>query len=148
MSDKTLERILGRRSPEVAEHDDGDADDHGCFGWLRGVRERALMLELRKRSGHIKSFGYAWLETAEFDPSEGIILYYPGHVVRIRGANLNGSDGPSPLASLFRGILSHRVPWLTELPTPTIPTTPTPSSSGPNPTLAHASMAAVVAIEW
>lgn len=156
MSDRTLDRILGRRPVDELAHvgDDDGIDDLGCFGWLRGVRERALMLELRKRTGHIKAFGYAWLECAEFDPSDGITLYFPGHVVRIRGTNLNGAGGgvgvregggaggaaSEPQTSIFRGIQSHRVPWLCELPSDLSVASP-PLSSGPP-------AAAVRAIEW
>ncbi len=87
-------------------------DDLGSFGWLRGVKDRALMLELRKRNGNITAVGYAWLEKAEFDPSDGITLYVSGQQYRIRGRNLNADLGGR--ARLFQGILRHRVPWIQE----------------------------------
>jgi hypothetical protein len=36
-------------------------DDLGAFGWLRGVRDRALMLELRRKDDSVMAFAYAWL---------------------------------------------------------------------------------------
>jgi hypothetical protein len=47
------------------------AADLGAFGFLRGVRDRAVMLELRWKDGSVVAFAYAWLERAGFDPSEG-----------------------------------------------------------------------------
>ena len=49
-----------------------------AFGFLRGVRDRAIMLELRHRDGRISAVGYAWLSGAEFDPSAGITLSFGG----------------------------------------------------------------------
>ncbi len=119
MADSPLDRILGRRTPADSEADTPPGSEtevgHGCFGWLRGIRDRAIMLELRKKTGHVKGFGYAWLESAEYDPSDGITLYFPGHVVRIRGKNLNAASADRTLAGLFGGILRHRVPWAQEL---------------------------------
>jgi hypothetical protein len=87
-------------------------DDFGAFGWLRGVRERALMLELRRKTGTVLAVGYGWLERAEFDPSEGITLYIVGQRVSIRGCNLNSEV--RPLVRLFEGITRQRVPWIRE----------------------------------
>lgn len=104
-------------------------DDLGCFGYLRGVRDRAVMLELRKRDGSVTAFGYGWLERAEFDPSGCITLVFVGRTVRLRGKNLNGapaspSGGANPGAGtvpvagegvrLFDAIVRQRVPWVAE----------------------------------
>ena len=37
-------------------------EDFGAFGWLRGIRDRAIMLEIRHRDGRVPAFGYAWLD--------------------------------------------------------------------------------------
>lgn len=119
MSERTLEKILGRRAetgpdPDLPPPSDA-TDDHGCFGWLRGVKERSLMLELRKKTGQIKAFGYAWLELVEFDPSDGIALYFPGHIIKVKGSNLNSPISPDrSQINLFAGLLRHRVPWIRE----------------------------------
>src|SRR5258707_5878740 len=98
MNDKTsvLEKLVSRRTDtDGLEDDANDFDDLGAFGWLRGVRDRALMLELRRRDGSALALGYAWLERAEFDPSEGITLCFGGKTVRITGRNLDNEARPN-----------------------------------------------------
>lgn len=75
------------------------------------------MLELRHRNGQITAFGYAWLERAEFNPSEGITLQFAGRSVRIAGRNLNSEVRPN--LRLFAGIMRQRVPWIQEADGPT-----------------------------
>ena len=117
MSDSAvLQRyVTGRESRLGASdnHAEADAcDDLGAFGWLRGIRDRAVMLELRRKDGSIVAIGYGWLERVEFDPSEGITLSAAGQKIRIRGRNLNAEVRPS--VRLFEGIARHRVPWVRE----------------------------------
>lgn len=114
MSDKLLERYTGQRRDGQAEPDqEAEAtDDLGSHGWLRGTRDRAMMIELRKKTGDILALPYAWLERAEFNPSEGITLYFGGRKVVIKGQHLNGSPGSK--TPLFHGIARHRVPWIQE----------------------------------
>jgi hypothetical protein len=117
MSDNAvLQRyVTGRDSrPGVAgNHAEADAcDDLGAFGWLRGIRDRAVMLELRRKDGSIVAIGYGWLDRVQFDPSEGITLSAAGQKIRIRGRNLNAEIRPS--VRLFEGIARHRVPWIRE----------------------------------
>jgi len=117
MSDSAvLQRyVTGRESRLGASdnHAETDAcDDLGAFGWLRGIRDRAVMLELRRKDGGIVAIGYGWLERVEFDPSEGITLSAGGQKIRIRGRNLNAEVRPS--VRLFEGIARHRVPWVRE----------------------------------
>lgn len=131
MSDKP-DRILDKyltRKPDAptGEHAKGEpaqpassggaggedaTDDLGCFGYFRGVRDRAIMLELRKKDGTIAAFSYAYLERADFDPSEGITLHIMGKRIQIKGQNLNGEARPN--IRLFHGITRHRVPWVQE----------------------------------
>src|SRR5437868_15045993 len=79
MTDKILDSYTARVSPNGANSnqvpDETDIDDLGPFGFLRGSRERATKLELRKKDGNILAIGYGWLEKVEFDPSEGITLH-------------------------------------------------------------------------
>jgi hypothetical protein len=102
-------------TPSDAEAD--TTDDLGAFGWLRGVRERAIMLELRKKDGGVTALGYAWLERAEFDPSAGITLTFTGKTVKLIGLNLNAEV--RPLVRLFDGLTRHRVAWIQEADEPT-----------------------------
>ncbi len=103
---------LTERERSLLADDASCADDLGCFGWLRGVRERSLMLELRQKNGNIRAVAYAWLESVEFDPSEGITLHVGGKAIRIRGRHLNTEV--RPLVRLFEGLIRHRVPWVRE----------------------------------
>lgn len=117
MSDSAvLQRyVTGRdsRAGMAGEHLEADpCDDLGAFGWLRGIRDRALMLELRRKDGGIVAIGYGWLERVAFDPSEGITLSAGGQKIRIKGRNLNAEVRPS--VRLFEGIARHRVPWVRE----------------------------------
>jgi hypothetical protein len=112
MSDSILERLTGRNDAPPPKADELETEDLQCFGWLRGARERAIMLELRHRNGNITAFGNAWLEKAEFDPSEGITLQFGGKTIRIIGTGLNHEIRPN--ISLFQGIVRHRVPWIRE----------------------------------
>lgn len=117
MTDNLLERRLKSLqrtespSPPITPAGE-DIEDSVSFGYLRGVRDRALMLELRKKNGNIKAFGYAWLSQAEFDPSRGIVLHIAGQQIRICGRNLNAEHRPN--VRLFQCLLRHRVPWIQE----------------------------------
>lgn len=124
MADRLLDKYLGthgKDSPGAGSPGDDLAgtsfdgesmDDLGCFGWLRGVRDRALMLEFRKKDGSIMAVSYGYLERAEFDPADGITLHVMGRTVRITGRNLNAEVRPN--LRLFHGITRHRVPWVQE----------------------------------
>lgn len=122
MSDRSILDKYGGQGSAAA---DGKAaptdleaiDDLGSYGWLRGIRDRAQMLELRKKNGNILAVGYGWLERAEFDPSIGITLTVLGQPVRITGRNLNAER--RPMIRLFSGIARHRVPWVQEADEPT-----------------------------
>jgi hypothetical protein len=118
MSDSVLDRFT-RHLPKpteltqrVSDSDSDELDDYGTFGWLRGVRERVPMLELRKANGDIRALGYAWLHQAEFDPSVGILLSFSTLQVRLRGRLLNAEVRPG--VRLFQGILRHKVPYIQE----------------------------------
>jgi hypothetical protein len=120
MSDSLLRKYTERQSEDRSDHTELEAeilDDLGVFGWLRGTRDKAIMLELRKKDGNVLAVGYAWLERAEFDPSLGITLHVVGKTIRIKGRNLNSELRPN--VRLFQGITRHRVPWIQEADGPT-----------------------------
>ncbi len=114
MVESILDRITPRRETIDSKRTDESEclDDLGAFGWLRGVKDRAIMLELRRRDGSIVALNYAWLERADFDPSTGIALEFARALVRIKGRNLNQEIRQS--VQLFSGIIRHRVPWIQE----------------------------------
>ena len=120
MTDSLLKKYTAGKSdkaPQTPADESDEVDNLRAFGFLRGVRERATMLELRLRDGVIAAFGYAWLEHAEFDPSDGIMLQFGGRKVRITGRNLNAEARPN--VRLFAAIVRHRVPWIHEADEPT-----------------------------
>jgi len=117
MSDKSILQRYALRVNEpggnsMGKSDADAADDLGSFGWLRGIRDRAVSLELRKKDGHILAVGYGYMDKAEFDPSEGITLSVAGQKIRIKGRNLNAEI--RPMVRLFEGIARNRVPWIVE----------------------------------
>ena len=110
MGDSLIDKYANRAPSQLAEHAEPETDDLGCFGWLRGVRDRAIMLELRKNDGHVLAVGYAWIERIELVPEQGITLHLPGRKVQIKGSGLNNGES----ARLFDGLIRHRVPWVRE----------------------------------
>jgi hypothetical protein len=114
MFDDALNRnVLKRQNGDAAVAVDVDAtEDLGAFGWLRGVQDRAIMLEIRHKDGSITAKGYSWLQSVEFDPSRGITLNFSGEKITIVGRNLNAEARPN--VRLFAGIVRHRVPWIQE----------------------------------
>ncbi len=110
MRDSVLGKLLAQEeSEEPAE----GADDYGAFGCLRGLHERSIMLEIRRKNGSKQAFGYAWLSRATYDPSEGIALRFGGETVKIIGRNLDTEVRPN--VRLFASLVSHRVPWIQEV---------------------------------
>lgn len=120
MPDSLVEKYTGRPAPAIAASNTRDPvpepevieSDLGCFGWLRGVKEGSLMLELRKKDGHVLAIGYSWIERIEYQPEEGITLHTPGRAIRIVGSGLYAEVREG--VSLFAGLIRHRVPWIRE----------------------------------
>lgn len=116
MSDRILHRYTPRKPDEpdssgvVVELD--AQEDCGAFGYLRGIRDTARMLQLRKKTGEILAVGYGYLERAEFDPSVGITLHTAGREIRITGRNLNAEVRPG--VRLFDAITNQRATWVRE----------------------------------
>lgn len=89
-----------------------ETEDVGSFGFLRGIRDRCVMLELRKRGGNVLAISYSFVDRITFDPSEGIVISVGGPKVVIKGRNLNVEARPT--VRLFEGLTRHRVPWIQE----------------------------------
>lgn len=116
MNGRLLEKYVGRNggNGETAlSPDEQEIDDLGCFGWLRGIRDRALAVELRQANGNIVAIPYHGIERFDFDPSEGITLAVSGGKIRLKGRNLNAEMRPT--IRLFEGLARHRVPWIREV---------------------------------
>jgi len=115
MDDDVLNRYasrLGARAGEPAAADLDVGDDLGCFGWLRGGRDRAVSLVLHKKSGNSLALSYGFIERMEFDPSDGITITAGRATVRILGQNLDTEIRPT--VRLFEGLTRSRVPWVRE----------------------------------
>ncbi|MDP9175803.1 MAG: hypothetical protein M3O30_18335 [Planctomycetota bacterium] len=114
MSGELLKKYMGRGGENDVDGAAGtdESEDFVVFGWLRGARERAVSLELRRRTGNILAIGYGWIERLEFNPSEGIILHCGKQTIKVKGRNLNGDMRPQ--VRLFEGICRHRVPFIAE----------------------------------
>lgn len=117
MNDKLLQRYAGRLPLTDTNGDpspgEPEAEDLGCFGYLRGIRDRALSLEFRKANGNIVAIPYHSIERFEFDPSEGILICAHGEKIRIKGHNLNAEV--RPLVCLFEGITRYKISWIREM---------------------------------
>jgi len=115
MKSEVLQKYVGVAKTETNR--DGPDNSEGlvnfqAFGLLRGIRERAVMLELRHKDGRIDAFAYAWLGKVSFDPSDGITLRFGGETVTIKGRNLNAEVQPN--VRLFAALVRHRVPYIQE----------------------------------
>ena len=57
-----------------------DSEEEECvaFGYLRGIRDRALSLELRLANGNRQAFPYSWLGPMAYNPSAGLLLKFVG----------------------------------------------------------------------
>jgi hypothetical protein len=111
MNDDSLQRLKSLRNLPSESQDDSE-EDVGMFGFLRGLKERSPMLELRLKTGNAVALNYAWLERADYDPSKGITLLFGSQTVRLQGTKLN--DELRPAVRLFEGILRQRVVWVRE----------------------------------
>lgn len=120
MSGEIVKRLIASRQNGAGALPPDEDDEESCapsFGFLRGSKERAQMLEIRYRTGKLEAITYALLDHALFDPSEGIVLQFSRKKVRLTGRNLNAEVRPN--LRLFDAILRHRVPWIQEADEPT-----------------------------
>lgn len=120
MSDRLFKQFVHRVDPgsDAKEVESEAADDFGAFSILRGVRDRAIMIEFRKKDGSVTALGNGWLEKIEYDPSDGMTLYFGSHKVTIVGRNLATEMRPN--VRLIDGLLRHRIPWIREASEPEI----------------------------
>lgn len=127
--DSSVEMLLtrgraGLARPGTAMNRNGAAEDAesseeecAAFGYLRGLRDRALSIEFRFASGNSEAFPYTWLGPVKYNPSAGLLLKFVGdlvYLVLIEGSNLNAAINHA--VSLYdRGIQRHRVTWVREM---------------------------------
>jgi hypothetical protein len=107
------------RLPKEREADK-PSEEESCpaFGYLRGLRERAVGVEFRFRDGNSDWHAYSHLSSFRFNPSVGLLLKFTGDVVTlvlIRGSNLDAVVNQSVVNLTDRGFQRHRVLWVREM---------------------------------
>jgi hypothetical protein len=103
---------FGEEAESGAMSDMEGTENLGNYGLLRGARDTAEMLELRKRTGNIRAISFSWIQKVDYDPSSGMTLFAGDEKIRIRGRNLNLIARQQ--ISLLGGIIRHRVLWISE----------------------------------
>jgi hypothetical protein len=111
MSDD-LQRLKQFRAMPGDSSELEEDDVSGVFGFLRGLKDKALMLELRLKSGNSESFSYAMLDRVSYDPTTGITLHFGVNTVHIYGQRLKTEVRPN--VNLYEGLLRHRIAWIQE----------------------------------
>jgi hypothetical protein len=107
-----------RRAAPQAEKEDADEDACPAFGYLRGVRDRGLHLELRFRTGNRDFLPYSWLGPFYYNPSAGVLLRFSGDtviLVLIQGSNLDLPVRENAVNLTDRGLQRHRVTFIREM---------------------------------
>jgi len=107
-----------RGKDKPREEDATEEESCPAFGYLRGIRDRALAVEFRYRDGNREWFPYRCLGPWRFDPSVGLLLTFTGDVVTlvlIRGSNLDALVGQGAVNLTDRGLQRHRILWVREM---------------------------------
>ena len=112
----TVKQLLQQhQSAQPADAGDPEAvEDQGAYGVVRAVRERAIMVELRKRDGTVLAVPYALVEQVRYSPDSGITIHACGREFRIAGQHLNPAGPSFSKLGLFNGLCRHRVAWIAE----------------------------------
>lgn len=96
-----------------------EEEECAAFGYLRGVRDRALFVEFRFNDGNSESFPYSWLGPIKYNPSAGLLLKFVGDeisLVLLEGSNLNAVVNGA--VSLYSGLQRNRITWIREMSRP------------------------------
>ncbi|QVL30793.1 hypothetical protein KIH39_18320 [Telmatocola sphagniphila] len=89
-----------------------------AYGFLRGLREKAHMLELRFKNGNTEALAYHLLHSMRFNPSYGVLLRFGGDIttmVMISGSNLDVVLKDMEVNLTDRGIQRQRITWVREM---------------------------------
>ena len=108
---------LEAQSADAGRPKDTDEDCCPAFGFLRGMHERALALELRFRDGNRETYPYSWLGPWKYNPSTGLLLKFTGDIVTlvlVKGSNLDALVNQS-VNLTDRGLQRHRITYLREM---------------------------------
>lgn len=109
MSDEIRRRLHELREAREVEADFAEGEeavDPGLgYGQVGLNRRPELMVQLRKKDGNCKALSYGYLISADFNPSQGIVLQFVGCRVRLVGRQLR---------PLMDRLVGHRVTWVQE----------------------------------
>jgi hypothetical protein len=109
--DPHLQDFWGKPSAPVTAVADAEEATCAAYSYLRGLRERALAVEFRFKTGDREFFPYSLLGPWRYNPSVGLLLRFTGDVtslVLIRGSNLDAVVNDS-VNLTDRGFQRHRI---------------------------------------
>jgi hypothetical protein len=98
--------------------DESHVDSCSAFGFVRGINDRCLAIEIRLGNGNSEFHSYALLSQFRFDPSVGILLRFSGDVITLvllRGSNLDAPVRQNSVNLTDRGLQRHRVTFVREM---------------------------------
>jgi hypothetical protein len=102
--------------PKEVENFEEDACP--AFGYLRGLHDKAVMVEFRLHDGNRVFCPYSWLGPFIYNPSVGILLKFAGDtttVVLLRGSNLDSPVRQNAVNLTDRGLQRHRITFVREM---------------------------------
>jgi hypothetical protein len=111
-----FEAMRSRAAP-AGEKEDDDEEMCPAFCSLRGIRDRALALELQFRDGNREWLSYSLLASFRHNPSVGLLLKFTSDLVSlvlIRGSNLDLPVGQNGI-HLTGGLQRHRITRVREM---------------------------------
>ncbi|MFT3686370.1 MAG: hypothetical protein QM783_15860 [Phycisphaerales bacterium] len=112
MNDRIMDKYTNRAGPPHG--DDGDPiDGLGCFGVLRGIRDRAPAIEFRRKTGAVLVVAYSYIEKMEFDPTAGMTIRSGATTIRIKGKHLAADIRPN--MRLTTAFALQRLAWAQEM---------------------------------
>jgi hypothetical protein len=100
------------------EEDVSEEESCPAFGYLRGLKERALAVQFRFRDGNSEWFSYGLLASWRHNPSAGLLLKFTGDLVTlvlIRGSNLVAVVRDGVVNLTDQGLQRHRILYVREM---------------------------------
>lgn len=99
------EQLLKDKPKTPVSEVEEETVDSGSKFWdvERVASRRAINLDLRLKGGKHKAVPYSYITDIDFDPSEGLDIFYSGQQVKITGRNLH---------EIYIHLLRHRVSFI------------------------------------
>jgi hypothetical protein len=111
---------LAARAPKEQQAEKDAPEEESCpaFGYLRGIKDRALAVEFRLRDGNSEWYSYSLLASWQHNPSAGLLLKFTGDVVTlvlIHGSNLGAVLPERGINLTDRGLQRQRITFVREM---------------------------------